>query len=213
VLAIHFETPSRQNDCARREPLCAPVRPASVALRRHLASSMPAAHHSRKWLDGVSDALAYALRRLRDLSAPAPTPAIRAHRRLPATTRLRFALQWRAAMAVSPLPARLGPPSSTQPDTYRTLFALLPCIGLRIAEAIALRLQDWTADGPVGDTQIQTPAPPSTSGRAIPFASVRQRPDLTLIGQRSHALQAGPGPARLTPLPLRWETLRCLLDG
>jgi len=37
-----------QNDCARRQPVCAPVRPASVALRRHLARSMPAAHHSLK---------------------------------------------------------------------------------------------------------------------------------------------------------------------
>jgi len=37
-----------QNDCARRQPFCAPVRPASVALRRHLARSMPAAHHSLK---------------------------------------------------------------------------------------------------------------------------------------------------------------------
>ena len=61
MLVIHFRTSMSENDCARRQPL-APVRPASVALRRHLASSMPAPHHSRKWLDGVSDALAYALR-------------------------------------------------------------------------------------------------------------------------------------------------------
>jgi len=47
---------------------CAPVRPASVALRRHHRKcSMPASHHSHKWLDGVSDAHAYALRQLRDL--------------------------------------------------------------------------------------------------------------------------------------------------
>jgi hypothetical protein len=85
VLVIHFGTPSRQNDCARRQPCCAPVRPASVALRRHLASSTPAAHHSLKWLDGVSHVLAYALRRLRDLAAPTPTPAIRSHLRLPGT--------------------------------------------------------------------------------------------------------------------------------
>ncbi|MCO6442351.1 MAG: tyrosine-type recombinase/integrase [Nitrococcus mobilis] len=43
--------------------------------------------------------------------------------------------------------ARLGPAGSIRPDTYRTLFALLACTGLRIAEAINLRLQDWTADG------------------------------------------------------------------
>ena len=43
--------------------------------------------------------------------------------------------------------ARLGPAGSIRPYTYRTLFALLACTGLRIAEAINLRLQDWTADG------------------------------------------------------------------
>jgi integrase len=41
----------------------------------------------------------------------------------------------------------LGPPGSLRPSTYSTLFALLACAGLRIAEAIKLRLQDWTVDG------------------------------------------------------------------
>ncbi len=41
----------------------------------------------------------------------------------------------------------LGPPGSLRPYTYSTLFALLACTGLRISEAINLRLQDWTVDG------------------------------------------------------------------
>ena len=36
-----------------------PGRPASVPLHHTIARSVPAAQHSRKWLDGVSDALAY----------------------------------------------------------------------------------------------------------------------------------------------------------
>ncbi|MES9901848.1 MAG: tyrosine-type recombinase/integrase [Sedimenticola sp.] len=43
--------------------------------------------------------------------------------------------------------AHLGPPESLRPNTYRTLFALLACTGLRISEAIHLRFQDWSADG------------------------------------------------------------------
>ena len=58
-----------------------PGRPASVPLRHTIASSALATQHSLKWLDGVSDALAYGLRQLRDLrplrpfgNTPAPTP-------------------------------------------------------------------------------------------------------------------------------------------
>ena len=43
--------------------------------------------------------------------------------------------------------SHLGPPGSIRPYTYSTLFALLACSGLRISEAVNLRLQDWTADG------------------------------------------------------------------
>ena len=43
--------------------------------------------------------------------------------------------------------ARLGPPGSLRPATYSTLLALLAVTGLRISEALALRLQDVTADG------------------------------------------------------------------
>lgn len=42
---------------------------------------------------------------------------------------------------------RLGPPGSLRPHTYSTLFALLAVTGLRISEALALRLQDVTTDG------------------------------------------------------------------
>jgi len=39
--------------------------------------------------------------------------------------------------------ARLGPAGSVRPDTYSTLFALLACTGLRISEALQLRLGDF----------------------------------------------------------------------
>lgn len=41
----------------------------------------------------------------------------------------------------------LGPSGSLQPHTYSTLFGLLAATGLRISEALALRLDDVTADG------------------------------------------------------------------
>ncbi len=42
---------------------------------------------------------------------------------------------------------RLGPPGSLRPHTYSTLFGLLAVSGLRISEALALRLDDLTNDG------------------------------------------------------------------
>jgi len=36
-----------------------------VPLRHNLTSSLPATQHFRKWLDGISDAFAYCLRKLR----------------------------------------------------------------------------------------------------------------------------------------------------
>ena len=66
---------------ACHDSLLCPGRPASVPLRHTIASSALATQHSLKWLDGVSDALAYGLRQLRDLrplrpfgNTPAPTP-------------------------------------------------------------------------------------------------------------------------------------------
>lgn len=43
--------------------------------------------------------------------------------------------------------AALEPVGSLRPQTYATLFALLVATGLRISEALALRLDDVTADG------------------------------------------------------------------
>lgn len=42
---------------------------------------------------------------------------------------------------------RLGPPGSLRPHTYSTLFALLSVTGLRISEALALKLDKITPDG------------------------------------------------------------------
>jgi hypothetical protein len=52
---------------------CARTAPASVPLRPILASSELTTKHSHKWLDGVSDALAYALRWLRDVRPLRPS--------------------------------------------------------------------------------------------------------------------------------------------
>jgi len=43
--------------------------------------------------------------------------------------------------------ARLRPLRSIRPHTYRTLFSLLAVTGLRISEALNLRLSDFTSDG------------------------------------------------------------------
>lgn len=43
--------------------------------------------------------------------------------------------------------SRLRPKGSLRPLTYHTLFGLLACTGLRISEAMALLLDDVTADG------------------------------------------------------------------
>ena len=41
----------------------------------------------------------------------------------------------------------LGPEASLQPRVYSTLFGLLACTGLRISEALNLRLEDMTSEG------------------------------------------------------------------
>lgn len=43
--------------------------------------------------------------------------------------------------------AALGPRGSLRPRTYATLFGLVACTGLRISEALALRLDDLSTDG------------------------------------------------------------------
>ena len=42
---------------------------------------------------------------------------------------------------------KLGPPGTLRPHTYSTLFGLLASTGLRISEALALRIGDITPDG------------------------------------------------------------------
>jgi len=42
---------------------------------------------------------------------------------------------------------QLGPPGALRPHTYSTLFGLLAATGLRISEALALRISDITPDG------------------------------------------------------------------
>jgi integrase len=42
---------------------------------------------------------------------------------------------------------RIGPEGSLRPYTYSTLFALLAVTGMRISEALSLRLNDFTKDG------------------------------------------------------------------
>ena len=58
-----------------------------MPLRHTIAGSALATQHSHKWLDGVSDALAYGLRWL-GTYRPQAIPAIRPRLRLPGTTRL-----------------------------------------------------------------------------------------------------------------------------
>lgn len=43
--------------------------------------------------------------------------------------------------------ARLGPAASLRASTYETLFGLLAATGMRVSEALALRVADVTADG------------------------------------------------------------------
>ena len=42
---------------------------------------------------------------------------------------------------------RLGPPGSLRPHTYQTLFGILAVSGLRVSEALSLRIHDFTPDG------------------------------------------------------------------
>ena len=80
MLVIHFGTPSRQNDCARRQPL-SPGSPRSGPLLRHETTPcgrVRAAHRPYgEWLDAVWDALCIRPPRLR-VYAPSP---LRAHAR------------------------------------------------------------------------------------------------------------------------------------
>jgi integrase len=75
--------------------------------------------------------------------------------------------------------AALQPAGSIRPITYATLFGLLAATGMRIAEALALQLDDVTTDGlVVRETKFQ-------KSRLLPLhATVRQALDTYLISRR-----------------------------
>jgi integrase len=115
-------------------------------------------------------------------------------------------------------------------DTYATFFALLACTGLRVSEAIRLRLDDITPDGlvirsskfrksrlvPLHDTaraglerylQLRCPYAP---GEDHVFVSLRRKPLLVedveaafRTARRAFGLPDRPGRARPTPHSLR----------
>jgi integrase len=75
--------------------------------------------------------------------------------------------------------AALQPAGSIRPITYATLFGLLAATGMRIAEALALQLDDVTTEGlVVRETKFQ-------KSRLLPLhATVRQALDTYLIARR-----------------------------
>lgn len=75
--------------------------------------------------------------------------------------------------------AALEPPGSIRPILYTTLLGLIAATGMRIAEALALQLDDVTADGLViRETKFQ-------KSRLLPLhATVRQALDRYLIDRR-----------------------------
>lgn len=114
--------------------------------------------------------------------------------------------------------------------TYRTLFALLACTGLRVSEAIRLRVPDITPDGlvirvskfrksrlvPLHDTaraglaRYLQQRGPYAPGDDHVFVSLRRKPLLLTdvatafrTAARASGLPVGPGRARPTPHSLR----------
>jgi len=67
-----------------------------------------------------------------------------AHRRVRALPRIYSAEEIRRLLEAT---SRLSPAGSLRPHTYTTLFGLLAATGLRVSEALSLRLQDITDDG------------------------------------------------------------------
>lgn len=74
---------------------------------------------------------------------------------------------------------RLPPKNSIRPHTYRTLFGLLACTGLRLSEALSLRIFDVT---PSGLTILETkfrksrfvPLHPTAAARLADYMTLRQ---------------------------------------
>lgn len=79
---------------------------------------------------------------------------------------------------------RLPPPPSLRPWTYCTLFSLLAVTGLRISEALALTLDDVTADGLViRDTKFQ-------KSRLVPLHPSAEAGLASYLGRRGYASDA-----------------------
>ena len=74
-------------------------------------------------------------------------PPARAFGRHRPRRRLPFIFTSRQVAALVREAGTLGPKNSLQPCVYRTLFGLLACTGLRISEALNLRLEDVTPAG------------------------------------------------------------------
>lgn len=87
--------------------------------------------------------------------------------------------------------SQLAPAGSIRPLTYRTLFGLLAATGMRISEALALRLEDLTDDGlVVRQTKFQKnrllPLHETTTRALDAYLSVRLR-----VGTNDRALLVG----------------------
>lgn len=93
VLVIHFGTPSRQNDCARRQPL-GPGSPRSGPLLRHEQRPLGAfwLRTARREMAGRRAGCALHTPSVASGLRPFATAGARTRPRLPETTRLRFAL-------------------------------------------------------------------------------------------------------------------------
>ena len=87
--------------------------------------------------------------------------------------------------------ARLQPASSIRPLMYSTLFGLLAATGMRISEALALRLEDVTADGLIiRQTKFQ-------KSRLLPLHETTQRALDEVSGSSYSAWDPGPCTSRL----------------
>ncbi len=87
--------------------------------------------------------------------------------------------------------SQLAPAESIRPLTYRTLFGLLAATGMRISEALALRLEDLTDDGlVVRETKFQKsrllPLHETTTSALHDYLSARLR-----VGTDDRALLVG----------------------
>jgi len=76
--------------------------------------------------------------------------------------------------------ARLGPSGSLRPHTYSTLLALLAVTGLRISEAIALRLSDHRSEGlAIRETKFRksrvVPLHPTSHAALERYVDIRSR--------------------------------------